>query len=160
MAEIGGRYSLSRERVRQILKKAGVSKNDGGVCVRKNLRLKTLLQNKFKKKEERIKRNYKCSIQEYELITKGFSFKLSKQCVPYCYRQHKTNAEIRGIKFNLSFPEWWQVWRESGKWGVKGREKGQFVMTRRNDIGAYELGNVTIKTTGENIEEYYANKSH
>ena len=46
LQEIGDSYGLSRERVRQILKKAGVKRDQGGVSIR------TLIGVRYKKKNE------------------------------------------------------------------------------------------------------------
>jgi len=60
------------------------------------------------------------------------------------YCRHKANAKRRGVPFKLTFVEWMTIWMESGKWPQRGNKKGQYCMGRRNDMGAYEMGNVAI----------------
>lgn len=55
------------------------------------------------------------------------------------------------IEMRMTFEEWCAVWEESGQW--HNRRKGGAVMSRHNDIGHYEVGNVSIKSAGENVAE-------
>ncbi len=57
------------------------------------------------------------------------------------------------IEFRLSFQEWLDIWMASGKWHKRGRRKGCYCMSRHNDIGHYEVGNVSIILHSENIIE-------
>ncbi len=69
------------------------------------------------------------------------------------YACHKSKAKQRGIEFNLTYEEWWHIWQKSGKWEQRGPNKGQYVMSRYNDIGPYEIGNVFIQPSVENRRE-------
>jgi hypothetical protein len=69
------------------------------------------------------------------------------------YWTQKACAKRRGIKFNLSFDDWWNIWQQSGKWSDRGCKKGQYVMSRYKDTGPYEVGNVFIEQCGINIAE-------
>ena len=66
------------------------------------------------------------------------------------FQEQKDAAKQRGIGFNLSFDEWWNIWEQSGKYNQRGCRKGQYVMSRINDTGAYEVNNVFIQTCGGN----------
>jgi hypothetical protein len=68
-----------------------------------------------------------------------------------CYTQQKANATGRGIEFRLTFDEWMAVWAQSGRWSERGKRRGQFVMCRVGDTGVYEVGNVFIGPTQENV---------
>lgn len=57
------------------------------------------------------------------------------------------------IEMRLTFEQWIDIWLLSGHWHERGRGKGQYVMSRFNDIGHYEIGNVEIKTHSDNIIE-------
>lgn len=69
------------------------------------------------------------------------------------YVQQRSKALDRGIPFNLTYEEWWDIWQKSGKWEQRGRKLGQYVMSRYNDKGAYEIGNVFIQLHSKNIIE-------
>jgi hypothetical protein len=69
------------------------------------------------------------------------------------FRDHRAMAKRRGIDFNLTHEQWWGIWEQSGKWEQRGIKKGQYVMSRKNDVGPYELGNVYIQTQDQNMSE-------
>ncbi len=58
------------------------------------------------------------------------------------YKVHRTNAKGRGVEFNLTFEEWMTWWKATGHYHERGREVGKYVMARKGDQGAYELGNI------------------
>lgn len=74
------------------------------------------------------------------------------------FHRHISNAKKRGVGFRLTFEEWWGVWEASGKWSLRGRGRGQYVMARFGDQGVYEIGNVRICLASENLGE--RNRSH
>lgn len=69
------------------------------------------------------------------------------------YACHKSKAKDRGIEFKLSYKEWWDIWEKSGQWENRGRGLGQYVMSRINDQGPYEVGNVIIVPASQNKRE-------
>lgn len=58
----------------------------------------------------------------------------------------KMGASQRGIDFNLTFDQWWELWETH--WHERGI--GGKVMCRYADKGAYEIGNVRIDTQANN----------
>jgi len=71
----------------------------------------------------------------------------------YHYGNHRRGAKQRGIPFLISFEDWDTIWQLSGKWEQRGARKGQYVMSRPGDKGAYEMGNVVICLAEENRAE-------
>jgi hypothetical protein len=69
------------------------------------------------------------------------------------YAIHKKNAARRGVPFNLTFEQWWDIWERSGKWEKRGNRRGQYCMARNGDLGAYEIGNVRIERHETNTAE-------
>ena len=74
------------------------------------------------------------------------------------FLDHKHNARKRGIKFHFSFDLWLDVWKNSGKLKQRGPYKGQYVMARVGDKGAYEIGNVKIIKAEDNVKEKVISK--
>lgn len=68
----------------------------------------------------------------------------------YRFLTHRGSAKQRGIPFLLTFKEWMLIWKASGHFHERGCKTGQFVMSRKGDIGAYEVVNVEIVTEREN----------
>lgn len=66
------------------------------------------------------------------------------------YRQQRGNAKLRGIEFNLSPEEWWDIWCKSGKFLERGKGPDKYCMARYGDVGPYAVGNVKIITNYEN----------
>ena len=62
------------------------------------------------------------------------------------YLDHKGNATKRGVMFE----QWLKIWIDSGHWLDRGPKKGQYCMSRFNDIGSYAIGNVFIQPTFQN----------
>ncbi len=75
------------------------------------------------------------------------------------YQCHKSSAKYRGIEFRLTFEEWWGVWEASGKWEQRGRSEGMYCMSRYNDQGPYEIGNVYIQLWTENTSQAHKGKN-
>ena len=70
------------------------------------------------------------------------------------YQAAKDNAKTRGIEFFMTFEEWTSIWERSGYLKKRGRGRGQYVMARFGDTGAYAIGNVKIITGRKNIQEW------
>lgn len=69
------------------------------------------------------------------------------------YRDHRLSAKGRGIPFRFTYEEWVSLWKTSGKFHLRGIYQGCYVMARFGDKGAYEVGNVVIIPTGENLAD-------
>jgi hypothetical protein len=76
------------------------------------------------------------------------------------YANSKSNAKSRGINFTLTFEEWYDVWQASGKWEERGKKKGQYVMSRKGDVGPYAIGNVFIQSMADNCREAHCGKKY
>jgi hypothetical protein len=66
---------------------------------------------------------------------------------------HKSRAKDKGTGFELTFEQWLNIWLESGHWHERGKKKGQYVMSRKGDVGPYAIDNVYINTHANNIRE-------
>jgi hypothetical protein len=67
------------------------------------------------------------------------------------FTQHRSNAAQRRVSFELTFKEWWQIWKSSGKWALRGTHRGCYVMSRYGDVGPYASWNVFINLAEENF---------
>lgn len=63
------------------------------------------------------------------------------------------------VEMRLSFDQWLDIWLTSGHWDQRGNSKGKYVMARHNDLGHYELGNVSIKLFEENCKEAHLGRA-
>ena len=69
------------------------------------------------------------------------------------YFEQRQNARNRGISFELTFDDWFAIWQQSGKWELRGRGKGTYVMSRIGDAGPYAVNNVYINSQEQNASE-------
>lgn len=57
------------------------------------------------------------------------------------------------IEMLLTFDEWLDIWLASGQLLNRGLRRGQYVMSRDNDLGHYEVGNAFIQLASDNSRE-------
>ena len=82
------------------------------------------------------------------------------------YKEHRwsvknrVDAQGNPIEFKLTFEQWKDIWINSGFWHLRGNKKGQYCMSRYNDIGHYEVGNVYIQPNAENTRQHNITYSH
>lgn len=142
LQQIGDRYGISRERVRQVLsKRFGICGEDGG----KQATRRRFEEAKSAAKDRDSLLRYGCQYSEWKSVPSSLK---------RAYRMQKRSAAYRGIAFNLTPYEFVRLWRESGKLSQRGRGRDKFCMSRINDSGGYEVGNVQFITNAENIRLY------
>lgn len=67
--------------------------------------------------------------------------------------RYKRDAAGNPVEMRLTFEEWLHIWVESGKLHLRGCRRGQYVMSRTLDLGHYEVGNVFIQETSNNVRD-------
>lgn len=67
------------------------------------------------------------------------------------FTSNRLSAAKRGIGWGLTFLEWWELWLPY--YGLRGRKKGQMVLCRTADRGAYMAGNVRVDLGKANHHE-------
>lgn len=142
LREIGERFEVTRERVRQILARVGITSREGGVAVKADRRRR---QHEIRRKRACIEKHGLTPAEYQALVQNGAT---------RAYCRQRNNAERRGIGWEFNLATWWQVWQASGKWEQRGKGNG-YVMARFNDRGPYAPGNVEIIHSVENILQYY-----
>lgn len=147
LQHIGDLHGICRERVRQLLIPHNLTRSDGGQCVSgaRNAKKKNKLTNaKFKK-------NFGCTLNQWRELLKIKGRPTRK------YTQQRNNALRRGVKWQFNLWTWWCVWRDSGKWLMRGRMRENYVMARYGDEGPYSAENVSIITMLKNCQEIQYN---
>ena len=144
LAQIGAQYGVTRERVRQLLRKhTDVSAEDGGRYVRRQ----RLQRAKQAARDAKYLARHGCTFDQWKYLR---SLKGARYRAPLgAWRSQANNARARGIAWELGLWEWWTFWQESGRWNERGRGQG-YVMCRKNDQGPYALDNVFIALAVEN----------
>jgi hypothetical protein len=153
LQQIGDHFMVTRERIRQILDRAGVKATDGGSHIKTQIKR----QAKQVELDQRSMEKHGMSYSEYQAMVKICREQVKAGRSAYttplrAFVQHKNGAKQRGIDFNIKFADWWKVWQDSGKW--EKRCAGGYVMARIMDTGPYEIGNIYITTQSKNIKHY------
>ena len=154
LQQVGDRYKITRERVRQILAKRGVKWVDGGAHVLA-LRAKA---NRRARLDAIYIRRHGCTFDQFWSVNpRAWSVRADRYRTPIgAYFSQRRNAKERGIAWEFqNFWQWWSVWEQSGRWPERGRSKTNYVMSRIGDAGAYAPGNVQIVSQSENVNSYY-----
>ena len=155
LQEIGTALGITRERVRQIIKKLGLEREDGGAHI------KSLLDARYKKQKTESPtyfKTYGCSKALAVEINGGVNLSVTGSPAQKYGRQRQTSKH-RDIGWEITFPEWWKVWQDSGHWEHRGRGSG-YCMARIGDCGSYSVDNVEIVTNSENIKDSYLAKPY
>lgn len=152
LQQVGDQYDISRERIRQIVARAGVVAQERGRAVRAVAKRGAVSERRRIKRDQWAQSRYGC---DYQTLIELNETHKTKQlgCYAQAYIYQLRNAAARGIPFRLTFPQWMQVWRASGHFHDRGRGIGKFCMSRFQDRGAYEVGNVYIQLATENSSE-------
>lgn len=153
LQSIGDRFKVSRERIRQIVQKIGLKPHQGGRAKRSTT---TYFKRKLKKMlatEKRIRKNYGCSLGEYQYIMQGQPFRITASCRAYSYSCLKRNCERVGMPFRLTFYEWFLLWKASGKESERGKRAHRYVMSRINRRRGYSFENTEIITLREALSK-------
>lgn len=153
LQQIGTHYGITRERVRQILARRGVTREEGGQ------HFKTLQGREQcrQRREARYLAHYGCTYEQFWSVNpRGYSVRDDYYRTPIgAFQNQRRNARERGIAWGFpTFWSWWQVWDKSGHWNERGRGHG-YVMARHGDSGPYSPQNVKIVLATENVAEYY-----
>lgn len=152
LEEIGDLYGITRERVRQLIKRhCTVPASEGGKAVTAARKERAAAA----KRDRDSLDKYGCTYSEYmglmRIGTRALEDGFTRAASPTgAYQAQRRTARTRGIEWNIKLWDWWQVWDKSGKWSLRGRTKGHYVMCRFGDVGAYEVGNVYIATCSHN----------
>jgi hypothetical protein len=155
LQQIGTAYGITRERVRQIVKREGVSSREGGVGKRAADKLKARQARSVRIANARTRVTYGCDAATVVALNGGKCVS-HKGAPAHIYLHQRKNAIARGIEWAITFPEWKRLWDESGKWDQRGRRKNAYVMARKQDFGPYAPWNVYITTMGQNAADYQA----
>lgn len=132
MEQIGARYGITRERVRQILlARLGLVGKDGGA--RKVARERSAAQ--ATAREAAFFAKYGLNKDQYKAA--------GSEAARAFINARRNATGVLGAEFKMNFAEWWDMWQGSGLWDRRGRKGGCWL--RRHDRSRpYEIGNVYI----------------
>jgi hypothetical protein len=145
LQQIGDRYGVTRERVRQILAKHhSIDARHGGQRVTSRRRAISYAA----RRDAKYLVKCGCSFAQHkELLEIGRS--LMREGVPRgrtpvgAFITQRNNARRCGYSWKLTLWDWWTVWQKSGHWNERGRGHGYW-MARRDKAWPFSVENVFI----------------
>lgn len=157
LEEIGFVWRITRERVRQLLKRYGITGVNGGGAIRGAETKKLREMEKNDRVDSKRMRSFGCSAEEF-LEWNGGLKTIGNGIRSLHYQRQRNSALQRGIEWAITFPEWCKAWEDSGHEHERGRGKYKYVMSRIGDAGPYSAGNIKIITLSQNSAESYIHK--
>lgn len=136
LKQVAAECGVTRERVRQIISRLGLTAAEGGASARAAQRQIQRAEMRDKVKAEL----FGCTDQQYRSVPRK---------AKYAYQAFRRNQRRRTRGFSLSLWDWWRVWCESGKWEQMSRHG--YCMARIDRARPYEIGNVHIVEFAETI---------
>lgn len=148
LSMIGAAFGVSRERVRQILRRRAVRPDAGGSKLfrtSKSARTEALA---LQKQENRALADYGCTWQEYREVAGINNFvghNQTKNKLLRAYWQHKHNARRTGIPWGLSLPAYAKIVEPHLGPGWRGR----LVLSRKDKSKGFSPENTEVITLSE-----------
>jgi len=141
LEEVAATFGLSRERVRQILKRHGLTAKDGG----QHKRAERAKVQRESERNARTLRKKGCSWEQYCHLRKlGWPLR--------AYQAQRRNArDVQRIGWDLTLWQWWCIWRDSGHIKDRGRGKGNYGLLRRDPDGPHSSKNSYVGPISEAI---------
>lgn len=153
---IGDTYGITRERVRQVIKKVGLTGADSGRRLRAKLREDERAAQVKARRDARTMKRYGCDYDTANRINGGQFFNKNGTPVKAFWNQKWSATYTRKIEWRLTLPEWYAIWEASGHLHERGRGRDGYCMARFNDVGPYAVGNVYITSIAGNVRDYQA----
>lgn len=156
---IGGVFGITRERVRQVVNwYFGLEREDGGQAIQSLLKARDRSEKLAKEAEVRLQKQIaKWGMTKAEIAAVSDLPRSDHRHPVRRFECQRKNAKVRGISWQLSFKQWWDIWQQSGHWEQRGRGQG-YVMARYGDSDGYSVDNVYICTGAQNSKDSYITK--
>jgi hypothetical protein len=146
-AEVAGEFGITASRAQQIATRAGIDGKRGGNGKRAQDRKAAAEA----ERDARYMRKWGVPYAEY--------LSLRSAGLILAYIRQRRNAALRGIEWHFNVATWFAVWDGSGLLHLRGRRKGNYVMSRFGDVGPYAPSNACIKLAAENVSEARTHKT-
>ena len=146
VTDIAGDFEMTYQGVHRILKKHGLSRADGG-------KAKQMADRKAKETgTPSIQDRHGCTKEQWdELRAMDEDYKKTPLAAFNTFKNNFQNLNKEtGIEFNITLWEWWELWKESGKWGFHMRNPaGMWVMAQKDRAQHLTKDNAQIIPFGE-----------
>jgi hypothetical protein len=149
MTDLGVQEGLTRERIRQLLKKAGLTRKNGLKALSRGARKEVL---KRQADDRHCLHMYGCDLAVMRSITNAHSRRgLVSHPMVQKWIQHRNNAHRRSIPWNLTFPEYAEI--VGPHLLTMNLSRGGMVLGRKDKTGPFSKENCQMLTLAENSKE-------
>jgi DNA-binding CsgD family transcriptional regulator len=155
LQQIATVYGISRERVRQIVARHNMRRADGGAHKKSEIARERRRARLKVRRDAASMEVFGCDYETLLRLNDGRPG-WSRTGRARQYLQQRRSAGYRGIEWRMTFPEWWEIWEQSGHYADRGRGREGYVMARQQDFGPYAAWNVYIVTGAANVTDYQA----
>ena len=155
LREIGGKFGITGERVRQLLKKARVDPEEGGGLIKNEEARKRKAARWLAKTDASLRKVYGCGHDEF--IALNGTLDRSPGTAAWDYQAISKNNKGKGAEWSLTFPEYVGLWEKVGGVHMRGRGYGSLALCRKDTSLPFQLGNVEIKPA-ERMGVYHRRK--
>lgn len=157
-AAVSEEVGITAERVRQILRGLGITRLQGGVSLRTLRRRSAQEAARRRKREQVAQRYYRCTHAEVEkVIAEWHALSPAYRHLPHWRHSsplHRFRAFYLSLRKRLgrtpeiTLPDWWAVWRDSGHWKAYGRGRNKYHMEFRDISRPFDARNLVVKPSG------------
>lgn len=143
LTELGAAFSLSRERIRQILKVHGLTGADGGAAVRAAKRAAAKKQAREKVQNERY---FGLPQEEFKRVFNNGRGLNESGSFYRAYKVRQNNSRYKGLSFRLSFADWIEKWNEAGGWEEGSNRRRELRLGMVDKQSGFVPDNVKVMT--------------
>lgn len=160
LKDLGDAYGITRERVRQVLKRQGITSDDAARSAMREARNEALEELRTARRDKLTERVYGCGLDKALTLNGGHPLREHGTRSHY-YLQRRVNvARHEGWdQWQLTFPEWAALW--AGKPLGSRHGPGSYVVHRIDKTKPWTIDNVTLmrrdECTARVVSAYYAN---
>ncbi|WP_401733500.1 sigma factor-like helix-turn-helix DNA-binding protein [Stenotrophomonas muris] len=151
LQQIGDLFGITRERVRQLMRKSGLTRHDGGIHVTAAAKRAEASVRRAASREEAAKRVYGVTYAEAIALNEGRRLG-SAGCLAQKFREKKHNVVSKtGCEWSLSLRDYVNVITKADL--PIGRGSSDGVLVRRDTSIGYVDGNVQIVPFGWYVQQ-------
>jgi hypothetical protein len=144
---IGADYKVTKQRIQQGLLARGITAADSPRITKQ----KQVLAETLEARMARYMPGVRCTKREYLTIVQVEPKSIR------AWRRFLRNADARDVAVEFTFPQWWAVWQESGRWEQRGVGKG-YGMFRPDSTQPYKVGNADIRSGVEQASQIWVRR--
>lgn len=141
LGELATAFNLTRQRIHQILQKAGVNTRQGG----RTLKIEAANRAQQQRLDDAYIAKWGHSRAQHQMLRslgKGTSPK--SPIAAYRFQKANVMTHLGREVWQLTLADWWKCWLASGKWARRGRGRGKFCLTRIDVSKPFTPGNIRV----------------